>query len=269
MASGRSAKRARKKDRRNTRREEWRRVVQKRRRQRWGIFLGSLGVVGIGLAVAYFAFGGDEDPAATPSATPVQLAAPVKEPVACGAKLPKSAGSKKEQYTKAADQKLDPDKTYVLELKTSCGDISIELDQKNSPKTANSIVFLAREKFFDGIVFHRIAPEITVIQGGDPEGSGSGGAGYDVVDEPPKDLKYTEGVVAMAKTGADPAGTAGSQFFIVYGDGAAVLPPDYGLLGEVVDGMDVVQKIADTGTGTDGPPEEWTYIESATITVDE
>jgi cyclophilin family peptidyl-prolyl cis-trans isomerase len=267
MASGRNPKRQRKKERRNTRREEWRRAVQKRRRQRWGIIGASIGVIAIGGAIAYFAFTDETKPAATPSATPVELTAPVKEPVACGAKPPKTAGAEKKQYAKATDQKLDPDKTYTLELTTSCGDISIELDQERAPKTANSIAFLAREGFFDGLVFHRIAPEITVIQGGDPEGTGSGGAGYDVVDTPPKDLKYTEGVVAMAKTGADPAGTAGSQFFIVYGDGAQVLPPDYGILGEVSDGMDVVQKIADTGTGTDGPPEEWTYIERATVKV--
>ncbi|MEX2395366.1 MAG: hypothetical protein WD826_12905, partial [Actinomycetota bacterium] len=74
MASGRSQKRARQKERRHSRRDEWRRAVQQRRRQRWGIFLGSLGVIGVGLAVAYFAFVGDETPAATPSPTPVEQA---------------------------------------------------------------------------------------------------------------------------------------------------------------------------------------------------
>ena len=120
---------------------------------------------------------------------------------------------------------LDPDKTYDVELRTNCGSFTVRLDQKTSPKTAASFVALARDGFFDGTVFHRIVPDF-VIQGGDPTGSGTGGPGYSTRDAPPDDATYTRGVVAMAKTEAEPAGTAGSQFYVVTGADAG-LPPDY------------------------------------------
>src|ERR671938_355848 len=101
---------------------------------------------------------------------------------------------------------------------------------------------LGRSGFYDGLAFHRIVPDF-VIQGGDPAGNGSGGPGYTVVEPPPSSLKYTPGVVAMAKTQAEPAGASGSQFFVVTGSQAQVLTPDYALLGRVTGGMDVVSKI--------------------------
>src|SRR5689334_14684427 len=109
---------------------------------------------------------------------------------------------------------LDPDKTYDVELKTNKGAFTITLDQKQSPNATASFVALAEKGFFDGTKFHRIVPGF-VIQGGDPTGTGTGGPGYSTVDTPPQDAQYTKGVVAMAKTAADPAGTAGSQFFVV------------------------------------------------------
>jgi peptidyl-prolyl cis-trans isomerase B (cyclophilin B) len=81
-----------------------------------------------------------------------------------------------------------------------------------------------------------------VIQGGDPAGDGSGGPGYSVVEPPPKDLAYTKGVVAMAKTAQDPAGASGSQFFVVTGEDTG-LPQEYALLGKVTKGQEVVDKI--------------------------
>jgi cyclophilin family peptidyl-prolyl cis-trans isomerase len=105
-----------------------------------------------------------------------------------------------------------------------------------------------------------------VIQGGDPAGTGEGGPGYSVVEAPPSDLSYEEGIVAMAKTPTEEAGTSGSQFFVVTGAGAAQLTPDYALLGEVTSGMDVVTKIggiqADQATGT---PAAQVIIESITV----
>ena len=92
------------------------------------------------------------------------------------------------------------------------------------------------------MTFHRIVPGF-VIQGGDPQGTVPGGPGYRVVEAPPKDLKYVEGVVAMAKTGARRRARSGSQFFVVTGPSAAQLPPDYALLGQVTGGQDVVAKI--------------------------
>jgi peptidyl-prolyl cis-trans isomerase B (cyclophilin B) len=162
--------------------------------------------------------------------------------------------------------KLDPAKTYRATLKTSCGDITIELDQKTSPKTAASFASLVRQGFYDSTVFHRIVPGF-VIQGGDPTGQGAGGPGYSVRDQPPADTAYTQGVVAMAKTEVEPSGTSGSQFYIVTASDAG-LPPDYALLGEVTKGMDVVQAIGELGdpaSGGAGTPLQSVVIEKATV----
>ena len=245
--------------------------MKQRRRRRWLTVLGSLAVIGIGVVVALFAFtGGDDAPSASasPSAAPGSVTVPVKEPVACDADEPESAGSvKKTDVTKPQDQDLDPDTTYIWHLETSCGDVDIELDLENSPKTANSIVYLTRQKFYDGTFFHRLVQNF-VAQGGDPTGTGSGGPGYQVVEPPPEDVEYTKGVVAMAKAGADPAGASGSQFFIVVSDRTkdVLTTPDYALVGEVVDGIDAVDDIVENGHVADNvPPKEWVYIERATI----
>lgn len=273
MSPDRKPKRERKKAARDARREQWMAAVRRRRRQRWGVLLGSLAVIGIGLLIATLAMRSDEPDQVTPtddaSATDT-IAAPVKEPVACDADLPEAAGSKKEQYAEPDDQELDPDETYIWTLETSCGDIAIELDVERAPETANSVAFLTREGFYDGLLFHRIVKDF-VLQGGDPQGNGQGGPGYDVVEPPPEELKYEEGLVAMAKSGQDPSGTSGSQFYIVSGDGASSLPPIYALLGKVIDGQDVIDEIESHEGGDIGAaePAEWVYIERATITVQE
>jgi peptidyl-prolyl cis-trans isomerase B (cyclophilin B) len=162
--------------------------------------------------------------------------------------------------------KLDPAKTFEVVLTTSCGDITIRLDQKTSPKTAASFAFLARTGFFDGTVFHRIVPGF-VIQGGDPTGSGSGGPGYSTRDVPPPDTSYVKGTVAMAKSATEPPGTAGSQFYIVTAADAG-LPPQYALLGEVVKGQDVVDEIGQLGdpaSGDAGVPLQPVVIENAEL----
>ena len=134
----------------------------------------------------------------------------------------------------------------IATVETSCGSFVIELDTKGSPKTANSFAFLAEQGFYDGTIFHRIAPGF-VIQGGDPEGTGTGGPGYSVTEAPPQDTTYARGLVAMAKTAADPPGTSGSQFFVVIAPADAGLPPDYAVLGQVTEGMDVVEAIGRLG----------------------
>lgn len=242
-------------------------MVAKRRRQRWGVLLGSLAVIGAGVLIAFVAFGGDEDvdPQATGDPTATDTIDPARrEPVACGGKVPKAASEEKGQFGEPENEKLNPDRVYLLKLQTSCGEIEIELDLERAPKTVNSVAFLAREGFYDGLVFHRLSEGVSVIQGGDPTGNGSGGPGYDVVEPPPDDISYERGIVAMAKGGADPAGTSGSQFFIVFGKEAEALPPDYALLGEVSDGMDVVDEIAKLPNEAE-TPTEWPYIEKATI----
>ena len=160
------------------------------------------------------------------------------------------------------DEELDPATTYSLVVETNCGSFTIELDQKLAPETSASLVKLANDGFFDGTTFHRVVPGF-VIQGGDPTGTGSGGPGYSTVDAPPATAKYTKGVVAMAKTGAEAPGTSGSQFFVVTGEDVG-LPPDYAIVGKVTDGLDTVLAIDALGTG-DGPPSQPVVIEKVTV----
>jgi peptidyl-prolyl cis-trans isomerase B (cyclophilin B) len=167
---------------------------------------------------------------------------------------------------KRPSKALDRNATYDVVLTTSCGDITIRLDQKTSPRTAASFAALARSGFFDGTTFHRIVPGF-VIQGGDPTASGTGGPGYSTRDVPPQDTAYTKGVVAMAKTQAEPPGTAGSQFYIVTAADAG-LPPDYAVLGKVVKGQGVVAaigKLGDPASGEAGTPLRPVVIVRATV----
>jgi cyclophilin family peptidyl-prolyl cis-trans isomerase len=159
--------------------------------------------------------------------------------------------------------RLSTAKTYRATVKTSCGTFTMILDPKNAPKTGGSFVTLARDGFYDGLTFHRIAPGF-VIQGGDPAGNGTGGPGYKVREAPPKDVVYSEGLVAMAKGGDEPAGTSGSQFFVVTGKETG-LPPDYAVLGRVERGMDTAKAIEALGSGQDGPPSRPVTIDKVTI----
>lgn len=161
---------------------------------------------------------------------------------------------------------LDPKKTYDVTLDTNCGSITFRLDVKDSPKTTASFVSLVRRHYFVGTIFHRIIPGF-VIQGGDPTGTGTEGPGYETVEAPPKSTKYTEGVVAMAKTQTEAAGTAGSQFFIVIGPDAATLTPDYALLGKVTEGLDVAKRIGNFGDPNTGAVTRLIEIEKATVHV--
>jgi cyclophilin family peptidyl-prolyl cis-trans isomerase len=134
---------------------------------------------------------------------------------------------------------------------TNCGTFAFKLDVKNAPNASASIAYLAGKKFYDHTIFHRIVPGF-VIQGGDPTGSGGGGPGYSTVDKPPSNASYKKGVVAMAKTGDEPSGTAGSQFFVVTGADAG-LPPDYAVAGKITQGLDVVERIGKLGDQSEQP----------------
>jgi peptidyl-prolyl cis-trans isomerase B (cyclophilin B) len=162
----------------------------------------------------------------------------------------------------APTDSLDADTTYELVVATSCGDFTVKLDPTLAPKTTASLVALAESGFYENTTFHRVVPGF-VIQGGDPTATGTGGPGYTTVDAPPTDTQYTEGVVAMAKSPADPAGTAGSQFFVVTAPDAG-LPPDYAVVGAVTEGMETVSAIEALGVG-DGPPGKPVVIENVTV----
>jgi peptidyl-prolyl cis-trans isomerase B (cyclophilin B) len=150
-------------------------------------------------------------------------------------------------------------------VKTSEGDFTIALNTEKMPATTASFVYMADNDVYKDNSFTRIAPGF-VIQGGDPTGTQAGNAGYTVTEAPPADQTYPVGTVAMAKGGTEPAGTSGSQFFVVIGT-ASPLTPDYAVLGNVGAGMDVVDKIAAIGTksGGDGPPKRPVKIDDVTI----
>ena len=133
---------------------------------------------------------------------------------------------------------IDEDTIYQVTIETDRGPIVMELDPKLAPNTVNHFVVLARDGFYDGLTFHRVVPDF-VIQGGDPQGTGSGGPGYKWDDEPVKG-EYTLGAVAMANAGKN---TNGSQFFICIDDCQRKLSKDYNLFGYVIDGIDVAQKV--------------------------
>ena len=164
---------------------------------------------------------------------------------------------------KAPTAKLDPAKTYTLTFDTSCGTFVVTLDQNLAPNNSASLVSLAKNGFFDETIFHRIVPDF-VIQGGDPRQDGTGGAGYSTVDTPKPDSAYVRGVVAMAKTGAEPPGTGGSQFFVVTGDDLG-LPPDYAIVGKVTDGQSVVDAIGKLGDPATEHPLQAVVVNKVTV----
>jgi peptidyl-prolyl cis-trans isomerase B (cyclophilin B) len=205
-------------------------------------------VVAAALAALAGCGGSDPKPEVTPAAT---------EQAAVGCKAVDTSGLKPRSTTLPKPSvQLDPAKTYVATLETNCGAFEITLDAKRAPLTGGSFKYLADHKFYDDTLIHRIVPAF-VFQGGDPQGTGQGGPGYSVVEKPPRSLKYTTGVVAMAKTAQDAPGTSGSQFFVVTGDDALTLPPEYALLGKVTGGEGIVQRIGEivTDPRTDRPDE--------------
>ncbi len=218
--------------------------------------VGRILVLAVALVLAACG-GGDDEPAATTEA------ATTTAPSASGAcKTVEAPEPKPDGGQQPPTGTLDEATTYELVVETNCGSFTIQLDQTTSPKTAASLVSLARRGFFDGTTFHRVVPGF-VIQGGDPTGTGTGGPGYKTVDVPPPSAKYTEGVVAMAKAGFEPPGTSGSQFFVVTGADVG-LPAEYAVVGRVAAGLDTVLAIDKLGVG-DGPPSQPVVIKRVTV----
>ncbi len=174
-------------------------------------------------------------------------------------------------YDTAPTAGLDPARQYRLDLQTSCGMISVALDQKLGGAVTEAVAALARDGFYDGLAFHRVVPDF-VLQGGDPEGNGRGGPGFTVTDPPPADYAYRPGDMAMAKAMDEPAGAAGSQFFLVSTQaGAQALgqpgqPALYAVVGHAADAvsMATIGRIDALGQG-DGPPAQPVYIVRATL----
>ena len=175
-----------------------------------------------------------------------------------------------EQASKPTAQ-LDPTRSYTDRLATNCGAIVIQLAVKEAPKTTSAFAHLVKLGYYDGLTFHRVVRGF-VIQGGDPNGNGTGGPSWTVVEPPPPNLRYRKGVVAMAKGGTESAGTSSSQFFIVTGS-TVNLPPVYALVGHVVSGERAVEAISHVPTeaapegGEASKPRAPMVIERATLSV--
>ena len=178
-----------------------------------------------------------------------------------------NSANDKRTFSKAPAQTIDPAATYTATIDTSEGTIVVDLDAATYPTSVNNFVFLARQKFYDGLLVNRAAKDF-VFQTGSPSNTQDGGPGYTVKGEVPTTTPaYPVGSVAFGKTGADPAGTAGSQFFVVTGSGNADLPADYAFLGTVTQGLDVAQKISDLAPASgDGPPTKKVTVKKVTIT---
>lgn len=162
------------------------------------------------------------------------------------------------QYQAAPELAVDVAKSYVATINTNKGTMVAELFVDEAPQTVNNFVFLAREGFYDGVIFHRVIPNF-MIQGGDPTGTGTGGPGYRFRDERVQ-RKYLRGTLAMANAGPN---TNGSQFFVMHAD--YPLPPNYTIFGKLTSGEEVVDAIASSRTNSQDRPLEQVTINSITI----
>ncbi|MDQ3742670.1 MAG: peptidylprolyl isomerase [Actinomycetota bacterium] len=219
------------------------------------------------LALPLAACGDNEENAGSPPETTATTAptdtGPKPSEPASGCREVENPKPTKRKVAKPKER-LDASKTWFAVVKTSCGTLEIRLDVKDNPKTASSFAHLAREGFYDGLAFHRIVPGF-VVQGGDPQNSGQGGPGYSVVEAPPRNTRYTRGVVAMAKTDLEDPGTSGSQFFIVTADDVG-LEPLYAVVGKVTKGDDVVDLLANLENDpVDNRPTNPVIMEKVTL----
>ncbi len=163
------------------------------------------------------------------------------------------------KYSSPPALTIDAKKKYTATLETSAGSLSVEFFPEDAPNTVNNFVFLAREGFYNDVIFHRVIKGF-MIQGGDPTGTGSGGPGYKFADEPVK-RKYNRGILAMANAGPN---TNGSQFFIMHAD--YPLPPNYTIFGQLTGGDDILEAIATAPTGSQDRPKDPVSIKSVTVT---
>jgi peptidyl-prolyl cis-trans isomerase B (cyclophilin B) len=264
----RTDKRARQKERSRQAREAREAVLRRQRRKSVAIRIGvAIAIVAVIIGITSLIRGGDDDNnpnAADTTTTPTT--APASLPAGCTDATPPDNPNRPQSFPSAPPMSIDPAKTYAAKLTTSCGDITIALDATNAPTSVNNFVFLARQGFYDGLQWPRAAKDF-VIQTGGPDNTTASDAGYSVPAELPPGGAFPSGAVAWAKGDNDPAGTAGSQFFILTGDGSG-LRPEYGYLGTVTAGLENAQKIAslappDTG---DGPPTIPMYVDKVEIT---
>lgn len=186
---------------------------------------------------------GDAAAAASADATATPAPTPTPLPTAVAGADAGPGGVK--QWREPPPRIIDPEASYSAVINTSAGAITVELLTGDAPATVNNFVFLAREGFYDGVIFHRTIPGF-MIQGGDPTGTGGGGPGYRFADETVQ-RPYTRGVMAMANSGPN---TNGSQFFLMHAD--YPLPPAYTIFGQAVSGLETIDAIATAPTKPGG-----------------
>jgi cyclophilin family peptidyl-prolyl cis-trans isomerase len=275
---GKAQKRARKKDFRDQRQAEWAAQERRRRIAMFGVLaVAVLGLIGFALGSGFV--GGDEDEgddqpaAAQPSPSDSPSAAPgfvATGPPACGGEEPPAADP--QQYSAPPKNQIEVGVDYRAVVHTSCGDIEMDLLEEKAPRSVSNFIFLATEGFYDGLIWHRVEPD--VIQTGDPNGLNGqdpDGPGYAIADEfPEKASEYVYGVVGMANAGP---GSTGSQWFIVtHKPGPAGYQPLYSIFGKVDKGSyETLEKIRKLPTQGGADPAtavmtlEPVYIESIEI----
>lgn len=176
---------------------------------------------------------------------------------------PAQAPAPKDVAFSEPEQVIQEGERAAVTFETNCGEFTVELATGEAPEAANSLAFLADQGFYDDMLVFRIEPGF-VFQTGSPQQQAVGDAGYQTNDPPSETTVYSEGVVAMAKTEVEPAGTGGSQFFVVTGPQAGTLPAEYAVAGEVIAGRDVVQRIDELGS-PGGQPTETVVVERAVL----
>lgn len=172
--------------------------------------------------------------------------------------LAQQLGKPVKTYNNPPPMVIDPAKSYTATMETTAGTMVLELFPQEAPLAVNNFVFLANDHFYDGVIFHRVIRGF-MIQGGDPTGTGRGGPGYRFPDEPVQ-RPYSRGTLAMANAGPN---TNGSQFFIMHAD--YPLPPNYTIFGQLIEGEDVLDKIATAPTGPQDRPLNPVEIQSVRI----
>lgn len=224
----------------------------------------ALGVLALTVPLALAGCGADDSPAEDASATGTSTTAGSEtassETVAAECAPAEGAADRATSFTSAPPMCLTPGVDYSAVITTDAGEVTVDLLEDKAPATVNNFVFLARHKYYEGVTFHRVIPGF-MIQGGDPQGTGSGGPGYEFADELPADGEYQVGSMAMANAGP---GTNGSQFFIVTGESGVSLSPDYSLFGTVTAGMESVTAIEADGS-SQGTPKSLHTIEKVEI----
>lgn len=220
-------------------------AARRRRLTQAGIGAGVAGAVVLGAVIWIVIAATGSTPVAAPTPSPTSTSCEwIPDPGAFGTASP----TPREGVRDVGTPPTNPPRSgyQLVTITTNLGVIKFEMDLSKTPCTAANIAYLASKKFYDGSSCHRLVPEIFALQCGDPSGTGSGGVTYKVPDEnlPVGKLPaYHEGDVAMANTGAPD--TNGTQFFFIYGLGT--LQGQYSLFGKVIEGMDIIKKVAEGG----------------------